>query len=234
LDYSQLAPDKLFVICADRRDDAAWREFVRRFHPLISGVVVRVCHHWGESSHHTADDIVQEIYLKLCTNNLAVLRAFSPIGPSSVYGFVKVFAANHAHDILKAAKAKKRGGSFRTESIDDPLSGTVLGSHHEGPKELERKLLFGQVLKCLERVVEGPNAVRDKRVFWLYYRLGLSASAIAGLPTINLSTKGVESTILRLTKAVRDQLCVKPTKSAEKTTAATESSRGLLGGSNVE
>jgi len=43
-------------------------------------------------------------------------------------------------------------------------------------------------------------------VFWLYYRAGFTASAIASLPTVGLTTKGVESLIFRLTRIVRENL----------------------------
>jgi hypothetical protein len=47
---------------------------------------------------------------------------------------------------------------------------------------------------------------RDQTLFWLYYRHGMSASAIASLSTIGLSVKGVESAILRLTRQVRNHI----------------------------
>jgi RNA polymerase sigma-70 factor (ECF subfamily) len=50
------------------------------------------------------------------------------------------------------------------------------------------------------------NQERDRTVFWLYYQQGFSAKAIAALPSIGLSEKGVESAILRLTREVRNRL----------------------------
>ena len=43
-------------------------------------------------------------------------------------------------------------------------------------------------------------------MFWLYYRVGLTANAIAALPSIGLSMKGVESTILRLIRLLRQEI----------------------------
>jgi hypothetical protein len=51
-----------------------------------------------------------------------------------------------------------------------------------------------------------PHLERDRKLFWLYYRVGLTADAIAGLPSIGLSTKGVESSLLRLTRLLRDEI----------------------------
>jgi DNA-directed RNA polymerase specialized sigma24 family protein len=43
-------------------------------------------------------------------------------------------------------------------------------------------------------------------IFWLYYKRGLTTKEIAGLPFINLSVKGVESTLHRLVQLLRSQL----------------------------
>lgn len=43
-------------------------------------------------------------------------------------------------------------------------------------------------------------------IFWLYYRDGLTTRAISSLPFVGLSTKGVESTIHRLTRMVRNEM----------------------------
>ena len=52
----------------------------------------------------------------------------------------------------------------------------------------------------------GNTADRDRTIFWLYYRQGLTTKAIATLPAIGLTIKGVESTLGRLTKMVRKRM----------------------------
>ena len=47
---------------------------------------------------------------------------------------------------------------------------------------------------------------RNREIFWLHYRAGLSARAIADLPEIGLTAKGVESVIMRVTKELRERL----------------------------
>ena len=47
---------------------------------------------------------------------------------------------------------------------------------------------------------------RDRAIFWLYYKQGLSAKAIAGIRTIGLSVKGVESTIGRMVRLLRQKM----------------------------
>jgi RNA polymerase sigma-70 factor (ECF subfamily) len=64
-------------------------------------------------------------------------------------------------------------------------------------------ILMGQIERCLAKLVSEPNFARDHAIFWLYYRQGLTAKAISQLPDITLGVKGVESTLLRLTRFVK-------------------------------
>jgi hypothetical protein len=66
--------------------------------------------------------------------------------------------------------------------------------------------LINEVRSHLEFCIEGRDKDRNRRIFWLYYRAGLSAAAISVLPGIGLSTKGVESLILRMTREVRERM----------------------------
>jgi RNA polymerase sigma-70 factor (ECF subfamily) len=215
VDYSKISPEELIIACLRSGEESAWVEFVRRFHPLIASVVFRTARQWGEISQQTVDDLVQETYLKLCADRLNLLRNFKATHQDAVYGYIKVFAANLAHDHFKALHAQKRGGSVSVASLEDFDAREGRAGSESTASCLERALLIQQVSTCLERMIGGPNAERDRRVFWLYYRVGLSASAIAALPTVGLSTKGVESTILRLTRAVRQQIQMKDRTSQE-------------------
>jgi RNA polymerase sigma-70 factor, ECF subfamily len=206
VDYSAISAEELFLTCLRGGEESAWLEFVRRFHHLIASVVLRAARQWGQGSPAVVDDLVQETYLKLCGDRVRLLQNFQPTHKDAAYGYVKIFTAHLAQDYFKSLRAKKRGGSATTSSLE------VEGSK-EGPREqepgasmLERNLLIRQIATCLENAVSSPTGERDRRIFWLYYRAGLAASEIAALPTIGLSIKGVETTILRLTRIVRQKL----------------------------
>ena len=204
VDYSELPANDLFLECLRTGDEPAWSEFVHRFQPLIASVVLRVARQWGESSPNVIDDLIQETYLKLCADRLRIFRSFRPMHPDAVYGYVKVFAANMARDHFKASHAIKRGSLTGTAAPADHAPASVGDLHAQ--LSVETTLLVGQVTDCLQNVTSGPTAKRDRTIFWLYYRVGLPASAIAKLPTVELSTKGVESTIRRVTGAIREEL----------------------------
>jgi RNA polymerase sigma-70 factor, ECF subfamily len=167
---------------------------------------LRVARQWGDSSSQVVDDLIQETYLKLCANGLRVLQSFRSAHKDAIYGYIKVFTANLVHDHFKVANSQKRGGGTAASSLDGTDRQPTAQASRSTATTLERGVLMQQVDACLQLVAVGPGSERDRRIFWLYYRVGLAASAIAALPTIGLSTKGVESTLLRLTRQVRQQL----------------------------
>jgi RNA polymerase sigma-70 factor (ECF subfamily) len=169
VDYSAVSPEHLVLICSETKDESAWAEFIRRFQPLIARVVLRVAREWGEGSTQLVDDLVQETYLKLCAGRCQVLRSFKPTHPDASYAFIKVFTANLVHDHFRLSRSQKRGGAASTISIDaegaPELSGSFLNN-----TILERNVLLRQIDACLRTFLLGPNADRDRKIFWLYYR----------------------------------------------------------------
>jgi DNA-directed RNA polymerase specialized sigma24 family protein len=110
-----------------------------------------------------------------------------------------------AHDYFKSLHSQKRGSGVKAQSIEDAeprAHSWSLG----GPDAMEREILLKEVDRCLETCTAGPDQDRDRLIFWLHFQQGLSANAIAGLPTIDLTTKGVESAISRLSRQVREQV----------------------------
>jgi RNA polymerase sigma-70 factor (ECF subfamily) len=209
VDYSASSPEEVVRACTQSGDQSAWDEFVRRFQPLIAVIVLRTARRWGETSPQVMDDLIQETYLKLCDDDARLLRMFRPRHPDAVYGYLKVVTANLVHDHFKELSSKKRGGGMK------PACEEVLQSEssNSGSQDVERDVLIREIEAALRSLVQGAQGARDRRIFWLYYRVGLPASAIAALPSIGLSTKGVESTLVRLTRTVREKLAGSRTES---------------------
>jgi RNA polymerase sigma-70 factor (ECF subfamily) len=206
MNYASLSAEELVAACKQTDDAEAWGEFVRRFHRLIATVVLRVARRWGVSSPSILDDLVQETYLKLCANNFRMLRNFQSNHPNAFYGYLKVVTANLVHDHLKAANSSKRGSGTVEVEADSSVESHDPRGAASAVNSTERAVLLREVNDTLGRLAAGPHLQRDRKVFWLYYRVGLTANAIAALPSIGLSTKGVESSILRLTRLLRDEI----------------------------
>lgn len=203
-DYSAVSVTELIRACVEG-DAAAWQEFIGRFHRIIAVTSYRAARRWGEDSPGVVDDLTQEAYVKLCADRARVLREFDSPHPDGIFAFLKVVTANVANDYFKRLHAGKRGASQTDESLEDAeRTGRVMGP--ATPDSMERAVLLDQVDACLTAVAPAETLQRDKTIFWMYYRQGLTAKEIEALPSIGLSLKGVESTLHRLTQLVRAHL----------------------------
>lgn len=200
--YSELSSIQLVRECAGSKDADAWAEFIGRFQPVIAAAVLRTARLFGEPPRQLLDDLVQDTYLKLCENDSRLLRSFQPRGEDSIFGYLKVVAANVAHDHFKSALAGKRGAS-QTESIGEPVQIDPKTQGTDTADIIHRNLQLQQIDKILRQVTEGKDQERKCTIFWLRHRQGLTASEIAALPSIGLSTEGVESVLLRLSVMIR-------------------------------
>lgn len=199
VEYHSLPASELFQHCSDSTNAPAWDAFRARFHQLIVLTAYRTAQRWGDHSPNAVEDLVQETYVKLCAENCRVLRAFVPVDENSVFGFLKVFTANTVHDHFKALHAEKRR-LLHSESLESAQESVPAFPD----RHMEQQVLLREVRECLDEKLQGPTAERDQTIFWLYYQQGFTAEAIAALPTISLSPKGVESAIFRITQVVRD------------------------------
>jgi RNA polymerase sigma-70 factor, ECF subfamily len=203
-DFRRLELHLLLRACIQGPPDGPlWTEFIRRTQPVIAGVIVKSLRRWRNASPNLVDDLVQETYLKLCANDFRALREFECHHEQALYGFLKVVASRVVHDHFRGSYSQKRGCG-REEGDLDKANATCADGR--SVVRIERQILLQEINDCLETRASGPNFARDCAIFWLYYAQGYTAKAIAQLPSINLGLKGVESTILRLTRLVREGL----------------------------
>jgi RNA polymerase sigma-70 factor (ECF subfamily) len=203
--YSSVSTKELIHACAETGDSEAWEEFVVRFHRAVTVSIVRAAIQWGALPQEVVDDLIQETYLKLCADKCRLLLAFSTQHPELVAGYIKTIAINVARDHFKSLNSQKRGRGETDQLLEDS-SVQAQSASLGGQDAMERQILLKQINQCLETCSEGPDGERDRLIFWLYYQHGMTTKAIAGLPTVGLTPKGVESAILRLTRLVREQI----------------------------
>ena len=204
--YTNFSSTELIWACAGSKDEEAWAEFIRRFHVVIAAAVLRTARHWGEPARPQLDDLIQDTYLKLCENDSRLLRSFQPRHEDSIYGFLKVVAANVVHDHFKSALAAKRGVG-QTDAILGPVQMDPKTARTDSfDAAVSQRLQLEQVDKILRQVTAGKDQERKRTIFWLRHRLGLTASEIAAIPSIGLTTEGVESMLMRLATVIRGHL----------------------------
>jgi len=225
VNYSEVSPEQLVRACTATREAAAWEEFIRRFGRLIATTVLRTARAWGGATPEIIDELVQETYLKLCENDARLLRSFESRHEGAVFGYLKVVTQNLARDHFRREHSEKRGAGLESAPLESqPEPAPAAAVPHRNTPAPERAVLFAEIDVHLRAVVKGSNAARDRYVFWLYYRTGLTANAIAGLPGIMLTTKGVETLLLRVTRELRQRMCSSPERQIpEKGIQASES-----------
>jgi RNA polymerase sigma-70 factor (ECF subfamily) len=203
--YAESSSTELVRACAGSKDEAAWTEFIRRFHVVIAAAVLRTARHWGEPPRPQLDDLIQDTYLKLCENDGRLLRSFQPRHEDSIYGFLKVVAANVVHDHFKSALAAKRGAG-QTEPIMEPVQMNPKTGGADSFDAVSQRLQLEQLDKILTQLTAGKDQERKRTIFWLRHRQGLTASEIASIPSIGLTTEGVESVLMRLVITIRGHI----------------------------
>lgn len=203
MDYQVLADDDLVHECAENSCPEVWEEFIRRFQRLIACVALRACREWSETSREVVEDMVQNTLMKLCADNCALLRRFQPQHPGSFKGYLKRVTANVVYDHFRAEHAGKRDVGSTTE-LNEAIHQFRQDVGPMNPADLE--IFCNEIDDLLRQRGTGPVAERERAIFWLYYRQGLTAKEIASIPCIGLTVKGVESVIHRLTLYIKEAI----------------------------
>ena len=77
---------------------------------------------------------------------------------------------------------------------------------HGSQENTAYRILLREIDEHLKHCLTGPDRERDRTIFWLYFKQGMSTKEIASLPTIGLTAKGVGSVIERLKHSIREQI----------------------------
>lgn len=219
--YSSLSLTEIVCLCADEGSDEAWQEFVSRVGRPISLTIMRTASRWGQPSKSLVEDLVQVTYMKLWEGGCRLLRDFAVQRPDAILGYLKKTAANATHDYFKHRHSQSAGGEAPHVSTSDvdPEAGDQA---HGSEQRIAFEIFLGEIDECLTRCSAAPDQERDRMIFWLYFRQGMSTREIASLPTIGLGTKGVGSVIERLKHGIREQILGISSGSTDGTVAASK------------
>jgi RNA polymerase sigma-70 factor (ECF subfamily) len=186
---------ELLNLCLGSEDEELWQKFVRRTQPLIANVIINTLRRWREPSPNLVDDLIQETYLKLFANDRKALRGIRNEHENAIFGYLKVAASNTTVDYFRQPKNKVPELEL-TDPVVPPLP--------DGFDRIEFEQLKDKIHARLESLSSSDTYQRDQAIFWLYYEQGYTAKEISLLPNLDLSLKGVESTLLRLVRFVRE------------------------------
>jgi RNA polymerase sigma-70 factor (ECF subfamily) len=190
--------------CLKSREEGAWQEFVRRFQPLIAATVLRTLRRGNCFNFVLVDDLVQDTYMKLFAHDFKALRQFDFRHEKALFGFFRVVASNVVQDYLRVHYSQKRGCGKVDEDFESiqPRASSTNGF----VEKTQRRILVAQLKRCLMQKAAASDFTRNYAIFQLYFEQGLTAKAIASLPYIGLSTKGVESALGRVTRMIKEAI----------------------------
>jgi RNA polymerase sigma factor (sigma-70 family) len=195
MDFQRAEIPELLRACAEGRNPDAWREFFARFHNVIASTVIKSCRSYGKAQPELVDDLIQDTYVKLCAHSCQALREFRPDHPDAFFGYLQRVAHSVVLDDFRSKFAAKRGSG----NDELPLETVSCAGARTG--NMERDILISEIRDRLK----GFSA-RDRCIFWLHHREGMTASAISKIAAFGLTSKGIESTLRRLILHLRSAL----------------------------
>jgi RNA polymerase sigma-70 factor (ECF subfamily) len=129
-------------------------------------------------------------------------------------GYIKKTAANATHDHFKHRRSQSAGGDQPHLSTSD-VEAEAGEEAHGSQQRIVFEVLVQQIDEHLDRGLTGADKERDRMIFWLYFRQGMSTAEIASLPAMGLSEKGIGSVLERLKRCVREQILRTPGRPRE-------------------
>src|SRR5262249_24859126 len=138
------------------------------------------------------------------------LQEFATQYPEAILGYLKKTAANVTHDHFRRGYSQSSGGAQPHVSTAD-VDLEVIDEGHGAQGTITFAVVLREIDEHLRRCLTGPDQERDRMIFWLYFRQGMTVRELAALPGIGLGPKGVGSVIERLKRSIREQIVGKET-----------------------
>ncbi len=206
---NEISAVELVALCV-RNHTAAWEEFVRRFHRRVVLFALRQTHKPNLNENDVAE-IVQEVFLRLLSNDYKTLRDFR--GNTELELIAYLFKITHHVRLDLLRREQKHFGKM--VSLDSPtktndsvalLQLLEAGDESCPDRSLEHKHSPQQVQELLKSVLTGTNGSRDAIIFYLYVVAGLSARDISQMHTFSLSFTNVQTIVSRTKDRLREIL----------------------------
>lgn len=219
-DASQWTVVELLARCTCQPvDEAAWEEFVRRFHQTIRSSVMRTFHRMakGEADRlpqfpdEHSEDLVQSVYAKLVEDNMRALRQFEGSHDDSIYQYLVIISVNVVRDLFREIKAQKRpkvsysldqlleGEGPPLKDVISGLDGLPIGRTHASftSEEIER---------ALNKAIRDKNRDRDLLIFQLRFYQGMKLDEIARVLGPDVTSAKIGAILNRMLKRLKSAL----------------------------
>ena len=217
-----LKVDELLKRCAKRpSDEAAWEEFVRRYHSIIRGSVVKTFQRKVREEvdrrpqfpDDLIDDLVQAVYIRLVDEGSRAIQSFEGEHDNSIFQYLSMIAVNVVRDYFRETKALKRPKVTYSldelmESCGDGVLNKAITSRLDGsPATSPAPTITKEELdRALERAVSDRHRDRDTLIFKLRHYDGLTLSEIRSTLRLDLSPVSVGSILNRIAVKLKSEL----------------------------
>jgi RNA polymerase sigma-70 factor (ECF subfamily) len=195
---SNLEAQDLMRACgADLQNAELWEEFYSRYRRKIILYLLRAFRMLGGHSEdfaRYADDWVQDVFTKLVQHDGRIVRSFRGTTELSVFAFLGSIAVSVVADQLRSQRAQRRAGQVIPLDELKDLSST----HADADARLSTLLQMIDVERAIRADEQSRNPERDLLIFKLHFIEGLSASEIASMPALKLTTSGLEKVLNRV------------------------------------
>jgi RNA polymerase sigma factor (sigma-70 family) len=229
-DLSRLDSIELISLCADYPEGSElWTEFLRRFAAKIKYFIRGTLRQSMASeargagfvmdSHTTQEaDLFQNTILKLVENRCAVLRRFSGKAEDELMAYLAVVSRSVVRDHFRKVRAQKRGPwpASIVASKDSEQTGQLGFARRDWQNSMEREILARELEQVSMETIKSHSGDpdRDRLIFQLYFKDGLSTAQIAACEGVGLSKTGIEKTLNRLKDRVRTAVGAEPVAEA--------------------
>jgi|GEM_PF-449476 len=160
------------------RDESAWREFLSRYRAIIYGSILKTLD-LRRAPEEQAEDIFQEVLLKLLADDCRALRRFQ--GRAQITTWLARIAINATIDAIRQRRARRElspPGDDEANSAEEVLKRIPVE-----PRILEQAVSRNLAGRLLEVLGE-----EDRLILKMYFFAGLKEREIADLLDVPLNT----------------------------------------------
>lgn len=196
--WREASAQELIEECARSRDDAPWKEFLRRYHPYIRLVTCRAARSLLTIQPNEAEDLVQEVLVAISKPECGLLTKFTYRNEPSFLAYLKTIACHITFDRLRKEKAQKSGSGIQPVSLDSDASATAVIDRSQA--DCADRVLLSQIEDFLQ-----AYPVREQQIFWLHHRHSYTKEAISRIPGMNLDREQVAGVLRRLLRHIKNE-----------------------------
>lgn len=158
--------DLLAAVLARRR--GAWDEFVRAVAPGLLASVRRALRSGGGVAQDAAEDVVQDVFIRLCQNDYGLLRRYDP-SRARLSTWLGVVAGSAAHDHLRRQRrwqptSSGLGGASSLDAVPEPAAEAETAQDATDLPEIPRDMLSPRQTLVLELLYDRDLDVGEAAV----------------------------------------------------------------------